>query len=183
MNTLVAESVIDNQRLARPEACPLIVYELMLRTWMRYPKNRPTFDDVCYAIAYFMAGAGNILERHEFKEIINENYRDTTKSEQGEPTKRMVRIDKEISTTEILNTDHEQTKTKEIKTHCHGVSYPGCKKLGWYKSKGFDTFMLIDDLEDSFDDHIEQEDEQFIPVNRSVSCKDISLFKSLSADF
>ena len=62
MNTLVAEAVIDNQRLARPEACPHIVHELMLRTWMRYPKNRPTFDDVCYAIAYFMTGGGNILK-------------------------------------------------------------------------------------------------------------------------
>ena len=59
-NAWIAQRVIEGHRLARLPDCPQAVYELMLRTWMKQHRNRPSFDDIIFALGGFYLGAGGL---------------------------------------------------------------------------------------------------------------------------
>lgn len=129
-NILVSEAVINSQRLECPPDCPPIIHELMLRTWMRYHRNRPDFEDVCFAIAYFMAGGGNIAAEYDslgscMNTLIKKPMiqKDTGLNDNNKNSKqKMVKIDSEFSTDENISVSN-RLHMKMMKIH-HDQSCP-----------------------------------------------------------
>lgn len=45
-NKEVVSRVLDGKRLAKPDACPPELYDIMISCWLEYPEDRPSFDEL-----------------------------------------------------------------------------------------------------------------------------------------
>ena len=43
----ILRMIKDNKRLAKPENCPVIIYQLMWNCWQFNEEDRPTFQQIC----------------------------------------------------------------------------------------------------------------------------------------
>ena len=167
-NIHVSRAVCDGQRLACPDDCPSIVHEFMLRCWMARRENRPTFDDACFAMAYFISGCGKIWDGHRSpSEFMNSYIKSPIMRTYDEiATDRMVKLCDHFSK-EVVKSSEVQSNGR-FRSNIEFAPYPKAKPFFWLKGteEGFRKYVMveIEHLNENVDEDEEDEYDDFEPM-------------------
>lgn len=132
-NAWIAQRVIEGHRLGRLPDCPMAVYELMLRCWMKQHRNRPTFDDVIFALGGFILGAGGLGSMYwkDYKSCLNHGIRNPLDlDEERQNLEKTVMIYEND-----IFYERDKSVEKQIIKH-YDCIYPSGMDLAWIHEKG-----------------------------------------------